>query len=197
MTCFLCLQPGGMQDACPCPSSAVHVECLASFLKSGFAARCPNCFAHFTPAAVLKAQEILWEQKHSTPNILKLARAQLDADLPGDALSLLQSAAPVPAPYSLAYDVEFSRALIQTGQNERALDRLTAALGKALMGEQPSPGVDAATACRAVVLMGRAHMSLGEYVLAETVARLAVRVLEAEDADELSLDVSLQVGGDR
>ena len=112
-----------------------------------------------------------------------------------DALSLLRSAAPVSAPYSLAYDVEFSRALMQTGQNERALDRLTTALGKALMGEQPSPGVDAATACRAVVLMGRAHMSLGEYGLAETVARLAVNVLEAEDADELSLDVSLQVGG--
>ena len=37
-------------------------------------------------------------------------------------------------------------------------------------------------------------MSLGEHGLAETVARLAVKVLEAEDADELSLDVSLQVG---
>ena len=33
MTCFLCLQPGGMQDACPCPSAAVHVECLARFLQ--------------------------------------------------------------------------------------------------------------------------------------------------------------------
>ena len=193
MTCFVCLQPGGMQDACPCPASAVHGECLADFLKSDFPARCPNCCARFFPTAVMRARRILWRKDPTTPNMLKLAHAQLDAEKTGEALPLLWSAAPVPQAYQLAFDVECSRALMQTGQTESALERLTEALRRILIMGAQGPPADLGTACRAVVLMGRAHMSLGEYGPAGAVTRLALKMIEAEE--DLPIEIYIQAGG--
>ena len=112
MSCFVCLEEGGLRDACPC-AAPVHVSCLAQFLERGFRPRCPVCLAAFTPAARLEATELLFRQDPSTANLLSLASIDTIAGYPLRALELMGRAAgavePVfRIPYNLEADLLFA-----------------------------------------------------------------------------------------
>ena len=112
MSCFVCLEEGGLRGACPC-AAPVHVSCLAQFLERGFRPRCPVCLAAFTPAARLEATELLFRQDPSTANLLSLASIDTIAGYPLRALELMGRAAgavePVfRIPYNLEADLLFA-----------------------------------------------------------------------------------------
>ena len=175
MRCFVCLEKGGMTDACPCTTS-VHALCLGKFLGRGFRPRCPTCFAPFTTSALVGATEAIYAAVPTMVNLLELASLRSTVGLPLQALDLLKGAAPEPE-HAMAYNVETAHALLVMGKSQRALCILGRTL--AVLFAMESPG--ARVFVHALILTAQAHMHQGEHQLAEGALTVALNI--ASDGD--------------
>ena len=109
--CPICLEAGGVSDACACPAT-IHIGCLAVYIGKGFAPRCPNCFARVSASTLAKASAFLYDQDPCAANLINLAADLTFSGSPLKALALLDEKATDVGPrYAFAINVEQARAL--------------------------------------------------------------------------------------
>ena len=175
MTCFVCLEGGGVLDACPCAAS-VHPLCLGLFLERDVRPRCPICCAPFSVGARLAASEAIYLKKKTTENLLSLAAARSTIGLPEEALELLKSVTPEP-PLILAYDIETANALLALGRAQEALGILIRTLRVLFRIDEPRQSLFAHALC----LTAQAHTRQGEYRFAEGALTVALNIASQGD----------------
>ena len=90
--CPICLEAGGVSDACDCPAT-IHINCLAGYIDKGFAPRCPNCFARVSASTLAKASAFLYDQDPCAANLFNLAADLTFSGSPLKALALLDEKA--------------------------------------------------------------------------------------------------------
>ena len=184
MSCFICLEVGGLEDACPC-AATVHTACLAKFLERGFAPRCPVCNAAFTSLSRYDAAAHLFRQAPTPLRRLCLAAAATAHGLPAEAMELLKSVIARPF-YRIPYNIELGNALLALGEVQKALCVLSDVLD-ALFETQDDILMMCPSVCaHALTLSAKGHCSQGELRLAEGAVRVVL-----EMAPQLSIDECL------
>ena len=184
MSCFICLEAGGLEDACPC-AATVHTACLAKFLERGFAPRCPVCNANFTPLSRYDAAAHLFRQAPTPLRRLCLAAAATAHGLPEDALELLKSAVTRPV-FRIPYNIELGHALLVLGETQQALRVLSEVLDALFRTQDDILLMCPSVVAHALTLSAKGHCSQGELRLAEGAVRVVL-----EMAPQLSIDECL------
>ena len=184
MSCFICLEAGGLEDACPC-AATVHTACLAKFLERGFPPRCPVCNAAFTPLSRYDAAAHLFRQAPTPIRRLCFAAAATAHGLPEDALKLLKSVVIRPV-FRIAYNIELGHALLALGETQQALRLLRQVLDTLFRAQDDILLMCPSVVAHALTLSAKGHCSLGELRLAEGAAQVVLKM-----APQLSIDECL------
>ena len=184
MSCFICLEAGGLEDACPC-AATVHTACLAKFLERGFAPRCPVCNAAFTSLSRYDAAAHLFRQAPTPLRRLCLAAAATAHGLPEDALELLKSAVTRPV-FRIPYNIELGHALLVLGETQQALRVLSEVLDALFRTQDDILLMCPSVVAHALTLSAKGHCSQGELQLAEGAVRVVL-----EMAPQLTIDECL------
>ena len=185
MSCFICLEAGGLEGACPC-AATVHTACLAKFLERGFAPRCPVRNAAFTPLSRYDAAAHLFRQAPTPLRRLCLAAAATAHGLPAEAMELLMKNVIVGPFYRIPYNIELGNALLALGETQRALWVLNDALAALFKAHDDIQLMCPSACAHALTLSAKGHCSQGELQLAEGAVRVVL-----EMAPQLTIDECL------
>ena len=170
--CPICLEVGGVSDACDCPAT-IHINCLAGYIDKGFAPRCPNCFARVSASTLAKASAFLYDQDPCAANLFNLAADLTFSGSPLKALALLDEKATDVGPrFAFAINVEQARALVKMKMMNSALDSLVNAFADAT----EETLIPQCLFAQALMLTSEAYMGLDKLPLAEAANEVALKI---------------------
>ena len=164
--CCICLQDGGIEDACLCPST-IHIECLAEYLRNGFSPHCPNCLTKFGPGVRANAFALIYEKNPDAHHFFSYVSHLVEANSPVQALYLLKDNIDTWLPsHVVPFLIEMARALVNMKDKRElcndALKFLETAHEISVESYHPS-----STRITILRLKSEAHLGLGQLDLAE------------------------------
>jgi len=137
-------------------------------------ARCPFCFAKFTPTSCVLAAQFACQMNATTDNRLKLAAAWTRVGFSNRAMRLLGT-----VDSCSLRDLEIARALVTAGDARRSMPFSLSALDA--FAEHAE---DAQMYAEALLLLGQAHVDLMELRSAAEVTMIAIDMVSSMSAEQ-------------
>jgi len=168
-------------SACEC-DAAVHVQCLAAMFEGGYS-RCGNCFAKYSPEAVLAAAKYMFQIDPSMDRKLKVVMESTDAGNFNESLSLLKGIdqKALDERQKSIYAVEYGAACLAAGDVAIAVRNLEKASHAKLQSDP----------IRTLALLGLALTEKGKLTRAQAVLSKALKACPRSGADSLKIMLML------